>query len=207
MKFIFELVSKSDELISAETKHKAIIEGLKKIPSPWGIENNEYPFPEFGIDIASVFRLNKYLKNGIKGDIIYSYRRNPSPENDDRLSIKFNPSKIDYKELIETVFKKYINFFTPYEASIFNIEVIYHFFENRDKYDLSNYFRFSPVFFWNSEYCSNKLKISLLELKNKLAQDVEIVELYKDGIFVIASSKLLTLNESNELDFRLKSLL
>jgi hypothetical protein len=207
MKFIFELVSKSDELIPAETKHNKVIEGLKKIPKPWGIDNIEYLLPEFGKDISSIFRLNKYLQNGIKGDVIYSYRRSPLPKNDDRIYIDFNPQKINYKELIETVFKRYINFFTPYEASIFNLETVYYFFENRDKYDLSKYFRFSPVFFWNSEYCIDKLNISLKELNNKLNQDVEFVELYKDGIFVIASSKLLTLNESNELDTRLKGLL
>jgi hypothetical protein len=207
MKFIFELVSKSNELVSAETKHKGVIEALKRIPKPWGIDNAEYPFTGFGSGISSVFGLNKYLGNGIKGDVIYSYTRNSSPENDDRLNIDFSPKKINYKELIETVFKRYVNFFTPYEASIFNLETVYYFFENRDKYDLSNYFKFPPVFFWNSEYCNNKLKMSLTELKNKLDQDVENVELYKDGIFVIATSKLLTLNESNELDFRLKALL
>jgi hypothetical protein len=207
MKLIFELVAKPEELVSAESKHNSVIEGLKKISKPWGIDDNEYPFPGFGTDITSVFRLSKYLGSGIKGDIIYSYRRNPAPENDDRISIKFNSEKINYKELIDTVFKKYINCFTPYEASIFNVEIVYYFFENRDKYDLSRYFRFSPVFFWNSEYCNNKLGISLTELKNKLVQHVELVELYKDGIFVIASSKQLTLNESNELDSRLKGLL
>ena len=65
---------------------------------------------------------------------------------------------------------------------------------------------FILFFFWDGEFCEEKLKISLTELKNTIENDVEYLEFFKNGIFVIVSSKLLTLEEANKVDVKLKNL-
>ncbi len=175
------------------------------MPTPWGIGEGEFITPNFGNGLSAIFRLNKFLKNGIKGEVIYTYRGINSREIDDRIYLEFNPIKINFDELINTVFKQYIDSFDPTEASIFNKEIVQYDYENRSKYDLTKFIRFYQVFFWNQRYCEKKLGISLLEFKNKISNHVEKVELFKDGIIVIASSKLLTLKESNDINLAIHS--
>lgn len=206
MKFIFELTSKVQEPISHIEKHKEVIEGLQLISTPWGIDEGEYPAPEFGIGITATFSLNKILKNGIRGDVIYGYRKKMIIQSEDKIFIEFNPKKIDYVCLIKDVLKNYIDFFSPYEASIYNQDVIYYDFENRNNTDLSTFFRFHPVFFWDDECCFRNLKISLGEFKARISRTVESAEFFKNGIIVIVDSKLSTLAESNEINQSRKTL-
>lgn len=205
MKYIVELISIVNNSVSFEEKHKKVIEGLKVVPSPWGIGDGEFITPSFGNGLSAIFKLNKFLRNSIKGEVIYTYRGINSRETDDRIYLEFNPIKINFNELINTVFKQYIDFFDPTEASIFNKEIVQYDYENRDKYDLTKFIRFYQVFFWNQSYCEKKLGLSLLEFKNKISNHVERVELFKDGIIVIASSKLLTLEESNDINLIIHS--
>jgi hypothetical protein len=206
MQYIFELTSKVQESVSHEEKHRQVIEGLQSIPKPWGITNNDYPAPDFGTGITATFRINKVLGSGIKGDIIYGYREKMASQNEDKIYIEFTPKKIDFTFFISNVFKKYIEFFKPYEASVYNQDVIFYDYGNRDKVDLSTFFRFHQIFFWDEEYCMRNLKISLFDLKAKISEFVEYSELFLNGIIVIVSSKPLTLSESNEIDSNLKSL-
>jgi len=206
MKYIFELTSKVQESESHIEKHHKVIEGLKLISEPWGIDNGEYPTPEFGSGITATFSLNRLLKNRIKGDIIYGYRKNMTIQNEDKIFIEFNPKKIDYVHFIENVFKKYIFFFNPFEALVYNQNVIFYDYENRNQSDLSIFFRFHPIFFWDAGYCMRNLRISLVDFKAEISGFVEYSELFQNGIIVVVNSKLLTLQESNEIDLNLKAI-
>jgi hypothetical protein len=209
MKYKFELSSRTDLNISVEQKHEKIINGLKQILSPWGIKDGSYPAPEFGDAIIAVFNFDKILGKTLSGNIIYRFRRmleNHSLD-DDVINIEFNPKKLDYAFLIEDVFKKYIDFFEPYSAHIFDEELIYQDFERSQNKNLrKDLIRFYPVSFFDAKYCMDALGVSLLELKNLLLEKVERVELYKDGIIIIASSKLLNSEQSNKMDENLRRL-
>lgn len=204
MKLIFELASRSIDEPDVEKRHKKLVEGLMQIEKPWGIDAGDYPLPKFGQGITSVFRLNKLLGNGIKGDVMYSYRRQLCPEDDDRIYLEFNPQKIDYALLYRKVLPKYITFFKPYVASIFNQEVVYYEYDNREKYDLAKYFRFNPIFFVDEKCCFDKMGISPSELKIRILNIVEHTELFGNGLIVVVSSRLLNLTESNELHFQME---
>ncbi len=204
MKYIIELTSEVNGLISHQEKHKKVIDALKLIPKPWGLDDGSYPPPDYGSGITATFCLNKYLAQSIKGDLIYSYRGKLSIKNDDKMFIEFNATKIDYTNLVKNVFKKYVDFFEPYEAEIFNKELIYDDYE-KSRSEL-NFYRFYPIFFWSSEYCFEKIGLAIEDFNRKLIGVVEYSEIFSNGIFVIVTSKVVSLSESNEIDKKLKEL-
>lgn len=204
MKFIFELVSRSTDEPNVEQKHKKVVEGLLQIERPWGLEPGNYSFPEFGKGITSVFQLNRLLGDGIKGDVMYSFRRHLSPEDDDRVYLEFNPKKVNCQILCKQIFEKYVSIFSPYMASVFNEDVTHYDYENRGKYDLKKFFRFNPIFFIDEQYCLEKIGMSLAAFKMKIANEVEHVELSNNGIIVVVNSRILNLDESNDLNVRLQ---
>lgn len=207
MKYFIELISKIDFETTLEDKHSKLNSGLRTIPEPWGIGNNELSLPNFGKQLSAVINFTKFLKKGIKGEIIYHYRGNTSIDKDDRIYLKFDPSKIDFLELTSNVFKQYISFFDPTEAQIFNEDVIYFDYDNRHNYDLNSYIRFCQVFYWDQSFCQNEIGLPVSELKEKITDHVESVELFRNGIYVIVNSKILTLDESNEVHDNLRSIL
>lgn len=209
MKYIFELSSRTDVNTSVEKKHKKLIGGLKLVKSPWGIGEGIYPAPTFNDAIVAMFSFNKLLGKGINGDAMYRYRSLLTDDSmdDDKIYIEFNPSKIDYNTLLSDVFKKYIDFFEPYVAQIFDEEIIYEDFERTQNKNLrKDFIRFYPVSYYDAKYCREALGVSLLELKTLLIGQVDKVELYKDGIIIIASSDLLSIEEADRIDAKLKSL-
>lgn len=207
MKYVFEMSSQVNLLMPVEQKHQKVIEGLKTIKSPWGIPEGLYPMPEFGSWLTAFFRVNKIFGNGIKGDFMYSYRRSIKKFDDDRAFFKFNVKKTDYQELVEKIFKKYIDFFDADEAKIYD-EPISHYDYDRFHADINklNSFRFYPVGFWSERVCMEVLGISLLDLKNKISDYAAHVEFYNNGIIILASYKPLNLEEANAFDFKLKSI-
>lgn len=210
MKYRFELSSRTNVNSSLEQKHEKIIKALKQIVSPWGINDGIYPVPEFGEAMIAVFKLDKILGKGIKGNIIYRFRRliEDHSLDDDVMNIEFNPKKIDYDFLITEVFKKYIEFFEPYAAQIFNEEVIYQDFELSQNMNLRiDFIRFYPVSYFDAKYCKDSLGVTVLELKYLLMGKVEKVELYNDGIIILGSSKLLDTEQTNKIDIQIKALL
>lgn len=206
MKYEIEIFSKRNiSLENIDLRHKNFFEVLKSIPSPWGIEEGNYPRPDFGKSTTAYFNLNKVFKNGIKGWIMYAH---PTLINEkyDKIFIDFNVKKVDYQYLVNNVLKLYLTSFYAYEAAVFNHEIINYDFTYRACYDLSTYFRFYPVFFWNAELCEKRANMSLSEFSDKISDVVEKVEFFGNGILVIVSSSVLDLEKSVEIDKKLKSI-
>jgi hypothetical protein len=205
MKYIFELTAKVGMQQSFESKHKENIEGLKKIKEPWGIEDNELPIPKFGTGLVATFSLQRLLKKGIRGHIIYTHRN--VIDNYDKIWLEFNPHKIDFSKLLKITFKEYVDFFRPTEAYIYDNRTLeFDGLMRNDIVDLTNFFRFYPIFFWSEQYCNQVLQITIKELRETIANEVEYLEYYKDGVFVILSSQYLSVEQSNQMDYKLKSL-
>jgi hypothetical protein len=211
MKYLFKVASRTKEDCFIEKKHKKVINGLKEIAPPWGIAKETLCLlPDFKDDILIVIPLKRILGNGIKGDLIYRYRRliEDDSSDDDHLYIEFNPLKVDYNVLVNEVFKKYIEYFDAYSASIFNEELIFIDFEKtRDKNFRNDIVRFYPVSFLDSELCARALNLTPMEIYQKLDNHIEKVELFMNGVIIVGSSKVLTAQESEELDLKIRKLL
>ncbi|WP_121356802.1 hypothetical protein [Flavisolibacter nicotianae] len=210
MRYRFDLSSRTSINISVEQKHEKIINGLKVIPKPWGVEDGFYPVPDFADGIIAIFPLDNILGEGITGNIIYRYRRRleDSSMDDDIINIEFNPKKVDYGHLLNETFKKYIDFFDPYAAQIFDEEIIYQDFERVQNKNLrKELIRLYPVNYYDTQYCNDALGMSPIQIKELIAGSVEKAELYRNGIIIIVSSKLLYVEQADKIDMELKSLL
>jgi hypothetical protein len=127
---------------------------------------------------------------------------------DDHMQVEFNPLKVDFKELVNHIFKRYIDFFGAYTASIFNEELIYVDFEkSRNKNLRETIYRFYPVSFLDEELCMRALKLTPKQVSQRLGGHVESVELFGNGVIIIGSSKPLTAQESDEIDSEIRKLL
>jgi hypothetical protein len=123
MKTIFEVNSRTTLKESAEEKHIKTVNLLNSLPHPWGISKDiDIPFPGFGKEFIASATLSKFLGNGIKMSVFYRYRNRLEDDDscDDRMFIEFNSNKIDYSDLVTTIFRKFVIGFNAYTADIFN---------------------------------------------------------------------------------------
>lgn len=206
MKYIFELSSRIDS--SIEKKHLEVTKGLTSIEKPWGIDEGKYPTPEFGKMTTAFFKLTKLLGNGIKGHVMYLYRSNLNRTDYDRINIEFNPVKINYRQFVTKIVKEYISFFNPYYANVFDEKIVVYDYERyHNNKSISNSFRFNSIVFWSKSFCKEVLNISLTDLQDRISGVVEHVELFDNGIIITTSSKFLSLDEANAIDYQLKALI
>lgn len=211
MKCILEINSRVQLNESAESKHNRVIGELKKINSPWGVyTNDEIPFPGFKKEIFANVNLNKYMGNGIKCSIYYRYRNTLADDNmsDDRIYLEFNAKKNDYEDLATNILPKYIKLFDAYRAAIYSEELMFYDFERSRNVNFRNsIFRFYPVFFFDQTLSLRSLGISSEKVFNKLRDKVVSTRLLNNGILINSSKNLLSVDDANDFDMKVSSIL
>lgn len=198
MKQIFDLSYRTTLNESAEHSHDKFIRYLKKLGPPWGIKNDVIvPVPDFGRDFFADVTLKKFLENKIKGRIHYRYRNSLTDHHscDDSILYEFNDKNIDYEHLILDRFTDFVANTNAYEASIFPDDLLLVTFEKSKFKNLrENIIHFYPVMYFDEILCEKALKMSPAKFVNAVEGIPERVEVFQDGVLLIASSKIMSVN-------------
>jgi len=154
--------------------------------------------------------LTKLFTKGIKALVSYQNRNYIRDEAkfDDYFTLEFNPAKFKYQLLATEVFQKYVDWFAAYRGDIGDEEFIYLDFEQSRGIDYRNgIYRLLPVFFLETELCTKCFGLSPEEIGKRIAGTVESSIITPTGMVVVASSKVLNLDEAKDIDKQLREVL
>tara|TARA_B100000745_G_C20081995_1_gene369638 strand:- start:168 stop:809 length:642 start_codon:yes stop_codon:yes gene_type:complete len=211
MKYYLQLRAIAYEDQTIQEKHSGLIAGLSELPNEWRLRADLLA-PEAGNDPSAILSVTKLLGKGVKGNIIYQKRRpfTDKAVNDDYIDYRFNPAKVSYAELINTVVPSYILAFTPYYAKVNDEEFTYRDYEKeRDLGSDPRYvlYRLPPVSFLDRTYCQRSLDMSPEEVVDKLFGHVAEAKLIANGVYIVLSSKPLPTEEMDKLCWKAKGIL
>jgi hypothetical protein len=196
-----------------EEKHAEFMAGLLKMTNTWAPITKDLPdAPDPGANLSADIKLLKYFGKGIRGEVSYKYRGQHLLEdrgaNDDYFYLEFNPEKVDYECLIKESLVQYMEAFNPYLSFIENKDFGHIDFEEWRKIGFrKGVYRINPVQFVDRELCRRAFNRSPEEVVDTLKDRVEQVSVILDGVLIIASSKVLSLEEADEVNKKLKPLL
>lgn len=211
-----------DEAVSAPQKHARFFEGIKELPLPWGLGDRPVPplrdfdYPADPSISAASIGLTKFYGNGVKDAmILYSYRRMVKDEGfyDDRLTIYFDPAKVDLQHLIYTVIPKYIEAFDAYLVKCYDEQFSALAYEERveegriiytpkSKEHINPRFRVKdvwPVNFFDELLCRRAFNLTPAEVLERVQGKVEHARLLHSGVYLVGSSQVLPLEEAQKL--------
>jgi hypothetical protein len=210
MKYVMMVRSKpSGDILS---KHEKLTSFLSALKSPWGAkEGAEIPqVKDPGTLPMRQVNLSKCFPKGIKALVSYQNRKYVLDEGrfDDYLVLEFDPTKFDYKPLATSDYLKYLEAFGAYRGHIGDEEFIHLDFESSRGVDYrGGVYRIHPVCYFDRELCERAFRLSPEVIAQRLVGAVEGVRVVANGVAIIASSRVLTIEEANSLGDRLKSLL
>lgn len=189
MRFKFQVRSIPDPSISIQDKSTKFFEEIRALPAPWGAMA-EPTIPAIKGDLSVGIKASKFLGKGPTGDLNFHLRSHvvDSASGDDFIYLMFNPAKIDYVELIESVFCQYSVAFGAYFSEISNEEFIYSDFEGIKKAGVGSrhgLYRVPPVLYMNEDYCRRAFAITPDEVCRRLSGHVQKIEKNGSGIFLV----------------------
>jgi hypothetical protein len=213
MKIQLRYRARADE--SIDERHTVVMSKLASIPKPWGLEGSDpVPVPDIGDGLAVQVEFAPDPSNDIGGYISYLFRSDAylkdHAQYDDLMIVEFDPEKVDFAYVAQTVFPAYVHAFGAYRATIIidedlaldDWDVICA--KNRETgFDVNGrdgVFRITPVNYFDRELCHRAFGLSPKEIFERLDGKVELVQLLEDGILLIASSKLLSRQEIELID-------
>jgi len=204
--------ARADETISAPEKHVRFFEGIKELPIPWGLAGRPAPpCPEFGRRPVAAFSLTKFFGDGVKRAMLtYKYRRLLSDDgySDDRLLIDFDPSKVDVQYLIYSVIPRYIEAFDAYRVDYYAEKFVTLAYKERAEPTSARAAHVNPRFtvehiwpvsFFDEVLCRRAFSLSPDEVMVRLKDKVEHVQLVHNGVFVVGTSRIQSLDEAQHL--------
>jgi len=128
--------------------------------------------------------------------------------NDDRVYIEFDSKKVDYTYLVKKIFPEYILHFCPYSSEIYCESLIFKDFEkSRNKNKRKSIDRVYPVCFYDEKFCKDVFNKSPKKIVSLLNGEVFNVELFGNGIKIIAGLTPFSISESEEFDKKVRSIL
>jgi len=211
VKYIFEIRSRAVESEPIAQKHTAFLAGLRDLPAPWAVTGS-VPAPDPGRELVAVLKVSKFLGPGIRGNLVYQFRRPFRDEGseDDWINISFNPEKLDYATLVRDVFLKYVVAFRGYYAEILDEEFIFKDYEVHRTLKLNqrrDVFRIAPVTFIDDELCRRAFGFGPDEVVSRLQGHAESVTRTVNGVFIVLTSKVLSFDEADTLTRNARALL
>lgn len=192
-----------------ERKHDRFLKGIANLPSPWGAAGIVLaPDPE--AELVAILSASKFLGKGIKGHVVYQYRRYFRDEAayDDWIDLTFNPSKIDYRALAYDFFPHYVEAFGGYMATISDDEFIYMDFEERRRLKMdarSSIYRIDPISYFSDSLCKRGFGLSAKQVMKRLTGKVEDVRLGCGGVFIVLTSAALPTLEMDNICWEAKA--
>jgi hypothetical protein len=207
---------------SIEARHSKVVDALLALGPEWGIKPGT-TVPAAVIppgDLAADVDLKGVLPFAKKASVVYRLRKASYLEDaaqfDDYLIAEFNPDKIDFARLALEAFPAYIGAFECYRAGIFDTEtanadwrVVAEKSEETGK-DINGrdgVYRIKPVNFFDRVLCKRAFNRTPEQIKKALTGHVERVELLHDGVYIVASSRVLPEADVLKIDAELRRLL
>jgi len=218
-KYTLELRSRAKSEEPFESKHIMFIEKLKKLESPWSLENLG-SLPDIGDGLSVTVSLNKSVGKLFKGDLEYVFRGSTYLEDkaqyDDTLFIEFDPLKVDFSDIVSRVLPVYIDSFQCYRATIQDSSITRNDWNQvvelcnstgKDIDGRDGVYRINAINYYDRELCQRAFGLSPQQIVDRLYGKIESVSLLFDGVMLIYSSKLLERDEIQKIDAEVKALL
>lgn len=211
MKYIFEVRAVASQSQSIREKHESLLAGLLGLPPPWGVVN-DFPAPDPGGQLSAVVKAGKILGKGLRGEFVYQFRRQfrESAAHDDYLTLTFDPSKVGYKELVSSVFIKYVSVFDAYYAEILDDDFIFMDYDRRRELGVdkrNGIYRIAPVCYLDKRLCEAALGLQPAQIVQKLTGRVEVVRECLNGVFIVITSEILAATQMDGLCEKVKNVL
>jgi hypothetical protein len=192
-------------------KHQDFVARIMAMADPWPFADGYPPPPELGPDLVAVVVLKPYLRKGVTGRICYSARY-PGLEDrassDDYFVFDFSPRKQDYAHIVKHVFPSYVLAFEAYRAQIMDVRCYSSDFEaKRQVDDRHGVYKVFPVAYLDGELCARALQLSPEEVVLRLRGAVEEVSLLGGGVFIVARSQVVSVEEAAAVNSQLQAIL
>jgi len=193
-------------------KHALFLNRLDGLAEPWGVVEH-CPAPDPGRELVAIINWARIFGGGkgIGGDITYQFRHKFRDEafHDDKIMLSFDPKRIDYGDLIDTAFPRYVAAFDGYFAEIsdqgFSADDWDGLPEDFDaRHDL---YRLPPVCFMRADFCERALNLTAQEIAARLDGQVALVREMLDGVLVVLTYEILPTGEMDRLCWEKKALL
>jgi len=195
-------------------KHEKFMSRLAELQDDWGLTTRTWPEAKDPFtEHMEIVNLRKCFRKEIYGaEVQYQNRKYliDHPQYDDFFMFEFNPKKLNYGELVNDIFQEYIGSFGAYVGEIHDQALIHLDFDAWRQSGInerSGVFRFYPVCFFDQELCSRAFQLTPNEVAARVSDNVEGVKLVSNGVLIVASSKIVSIDGANEIDRKLKSLL
>ena len=208
---------------SVGERHATFIENLRNLAPPWGIPAG-YVAKEASVPrgkLSARITLKGALGSPLKGFVAYILRKDNylGPDEafyDDVFFVEFNPSKVDYGSFVRSVFRRYVEAFDAYRATVMELntggedwaEVVQRFRttgKNTDGRD--GVYRISAVNYYDALLCRRAFGLTPRQIVARLKGAVEQVEELGDGVLLIVDSNVLSKAELLKIDGRVRPML
>ncbi len=210
----FRLMIRSRPSGDLVEKHKRLMSCLSHLTNEWGLKDAEWPqAKDPRTNPALHMTLTKYFHRGIKASVSYQNRKHVEDHGmyDDHLELKFTPEKVNYALLVNECFEHYIEWFDAYVGEIGDMECDHLDMKAWEASDTdggrSSVFRIHPVCFFDKELCARSFGLTPEAIAKRVSKEVERVTVRPNGVVIIASSKILTLEEADHVNETRKALL
>lgn len=202
MKYELLLRSRASREESIPAKHERLLAGMREIAPPWGLGGTTGPSaPDPGGELIAQARLTPFLGRGIRGEVVYQFRRDFRDEGsaDDFLSLTFNPEKVNYAAFVDEALPKYLSAFDAYRGELGDAKFTHLDFDAARKVDFRHgVFRVYPVSYYDKQLCLRAFELEPDEIVARLADTCERVTRHGDGVLVVVSTKPLSLTEADQ---------
>jgi len=209
---VYELMIRSrpvaKETVSA--KHEAFMKALLAVPGEWGSRGKRAPaVEEPGKEEGSLVHLKKLYPKSRRARAYYR-NRGWLPDLamcDDYFLLGFDPRKVDYESLARRAFLQYVEAFRAYFGEVLDEEVGLRDYERSRETDRDHIGRISPVCFFDRKLCSRAIGLTPSAIAKCIAGHVEKVAVVHGGVFILATSEIVSPKEADQIDRRLRALL
>jgi hypothetical protein len=203
MKYYLMLRSRARQEQSIAEKHADVCRMFRELPSPWCWVNSEPEAPDPGSGLSAIRSLNKFLSTGIRGQVVYAFRHDFADLGiwDDWIELAFSATKVPFREFVSVIlpemaasFDAYIGEVDPYELLSDSISFLQTQPQAlRSQADGRSWvYRVTQVAFYDDQLCHRAFRMSASDVRCKTLPFVESVQLAANGVHIIGSSEVLT---------------
>ena len=216
-KYKLEFRHRPDASQSIEEKHKIFLENISLLDSPWNLQDIG-SLDDIGSELILIKVLDEVLLKGIKGRIQYCFRNEKYltdiANRDDVIIIEYDGEKVKFDKDLEEMFVKYIGSFDCYKATVHEVAITRKDWPNivrehkkthKDINGRDGVYRINSVNYFDEELCKRAFKLSPKAIVKRLTGKVESVSLLNGGVYLVYSSKLLTMEELENIDCKVRS--
>ena len=190
---------------SIPERHTQIVAGLLQLEPPRGLKGKHPPAPpDIGAKLRVEVDLTNSLGSGNQGVLSYvlrsdKYLRDES-EFDDLMIVGCEFAQPEFEVVVRTVFRLYIEAFTPYRATIILDTQLYGQEwptivrlgkdSGKDADGRDGVYRINSVNYFDRELCRRAFGLSPEEIVERLRNKVESVSILLDGVVLIVTSAM-----------------